>query len=216
MIKDRDLFTFLDETYSGHYECANKSSSKIEGIGTVEFFAQLQDALFTPENGQNWLSSAKPKQSGANMHFADTDEFVTKNGTRFELEPSKNRFIWRMVTNLYLEYNKVNMSDKHCFATSLQWWNEKLGHTNFLEVKRLRHHVDGMFVEGKAVEVCATCEKSKAKLRAVPEDVTTKPTEIMKIVHSDVLGPIAEEPMDEHKYTTGFQIASRALSVCTL
>ena len=47
--------------HGGEYECANKSSSKIEGIGTVEFFAQqrdgrkakitLQDALFTPENG---------------------------------------------------------------------------------------------------------------------------------------------------------------------
>ena len=43
MIKDRDLFTSLDETYSGAYECANNSSSKIEGIGTVEIFAQQKD-----------------------------------------------------------------------------------------------------------------------------------------------------------------------------
>ena len=123
VIKDRDLFTSLDETYRGEYECANKSSSKNEGIGTVEFFVQqkdgrkakitLQDALFTPENGRNLLSLAKLKQSGATMHFAETDELVITNVTRFELEPSKNLFIWRMVTNPDLECNKANMPDEH-------------------------------------------------------------------------------------------------------
>ena len=43
MIKERHLFTSLEETYGGENECANKSSSKKEGIGTVENFAQRKD-----------------------------------------------------------------------------------------------------------------------------------------------------------------------------
>ena len=67
MIQDKDVFTSLDETHS-EYGCPNKSSSKIQCSGTVEFFAQqkdgrkakvmLHDALFIPENGQTWLSLA--------------------------------------------------------------------------------------------------------------------------------------------------------------
>ena len=62
-----------------------------------------------------------------------------------------------MLTNPDLECNKANMSEEHCFATSLQRWHERLGHTTFLEKERLCHHIDGMIVEGKAVEVCETC-----------------------------------------------------------
>ena len=113
MIKGRDLFTSLDENYSGEFECANKSSSEIEDIGTVEFFAQqkderkakitLLDALFSPENGQNLLSLAKLKPAGTTIPFAEKDELVTKNQTRFQLEPSQTLFIWRIVTNPDLE-----------------------------------------------------------------------------------------------------------------
>ena len=76
-INDRDFFTSLGVTCSSEYECANKSSSKVEGIGTAEFSAQqkdgrkanitLQDALFTHEKGQNLLTLAQLKQSSATM-----------------------------------------------------------------------------------------------------------------------------------------------------
>ena len=148
---------------------------------------------------------AELKQSGATLHFADIDELVTKNGTRFELEPSNNMFIWRMVTKPDLECNEDNMSDEHCFATSLQRWHESLGHTNFLDVKRLRHHIDGMHVESKAEsEACERCETKKAKCRSVPKNFTTMYTGVMQIVHTDVLEPIAEESIDGHKYAIGF------------
>ena len=71
------FFTSLGVTCSSEYECANKSSSKVEGIGTAEFSAQqkdgrkanitLQDALFTHEKGQNLLTLAQLKQSSATM-----------------------------------------------------------------------------------------------------------------------------------------------------
>ena len=111
-----------------------------------------------------------------------------------------------MVTNHDLECNKVKMSDEHCFATSLlEQWHERLGHFNFLDVKRIRHHVDGMLLEGKAVEeVCETCETNKPKPRVVPEDLTTRSTEVIEIIPIDNLGPIAEEAIDGHKYAIGF------------
>ena len=100
------------------------------------------------------------------------------------------------------------------FATSLQRWHERLRHTNFLDAKRLRHHVDEMLGEGKAVEVCETCETNKAKRRAVLNDDTTRSTEVVEIVHTDVLDPIADESIDGHKYAIGFADSfSRFISV---
>ena len=212
----------MDETYSGEYECVNKSISKIEGIEKEELFTgqkdgrkakiTLQDALFVPENGQN-LSLAKIIQTVTTMHFADTDELVTKHATRFELEPSKNLFIWQMVTNPDLECNKANRSDEQCFATSLYQWHERLGHSKFPDIKRIRHHVDRMLVEGKAVELMfVRRETNEAKCRAVPRDVTT--TKVIDIVYIDVLSPIGEESIDRHKYAIGFADGfSRFISV---
>ena len=54
------------------------------------------------------------------MHFADTDKFITKNGTRFEMEPTKNLFIWQMLTSFDIECNAAKLSEEKCFAISFQ------------------------------------------------------------------------------------------------
>ena len=119
MIKDKNFFVDLDENHYGAYECANRTSSKIEGRGRAEFYAtksdgdfaktNLKDAVYTLSNGQNLLSVAKLKDAGSSFHFAERDEIVTKEGTIFALEPRNNMFIWRTITN-----PAIDMNNNHC------------------------------------------------------------------------------------------------------
>ena len=215
MIKDKHFFVDLDENDYGAYECANGTNSKIEGRGRAEFYATkrngdsakiiLKDALYTPSNGQNLLSVAKLKEAGASFHFAERDEIITKDGIIFALEPRNNMFVWRTVTNptIDMDSNHCNQEEQ-CFASSLKVWHERLGHTNYNDLKRLSEHVEGMKISNKDEGICGCCETNKSKRRPVPKDTITRATEVLETVHTDVLGPIANESPENFKYAIGF------------
>ena len=64
-------------------------------------------------------------------------------------------------------------------------------------------------MEGNAVKVCEIFETNKTKRRDVPENVTQRSTEVMDLVHKDVLGPIAEHSVDGHNYAIRFASSFR-------
>ena len=175
-----------------------------------------KESLYTPSNGQNLLSVAKLKEAGASFHFAERDEIVTKDGTIFALEPRNNMFVWRTVTNTTIDMDSNHCNqEEQCFASSLKVWHERLGHTNYNDLKRLSEHVEGMKISNKDEGICGCCETNKSKRRPVPKDTITRATEVLEIVHTDVLGPIANESPESFKYAIGFVDSfSRFIKVC--
>ena len=71
-------------------------------------------------------------------------------------------------------------------------------------MKRLSEHVEGMKISNKDEGICGCCETNKSKRRPVPKDTITRATEVLEIVHTDVLGPIANESPESFKYAIGF------------
>ena len=59
-------------------------------------------------------------------------------------------------------------------------------------MKRLLDHVEGMKISNKNEGICECCETNKTKRRSVPKNTVTRTTEVLEIVHTDVLGPIAK------------------------
>ena len=83
MLKDRELFATLDESFSGSVGCANNSESEIKGKRRAEFYVcehngkrakiTLSEALFVPDYGRNLISVSKLKYSGNKVEFGDND-----------------------------------------------------------------------------------------------------------------------------------------------
>ena len=94
--------------------------------------------------------------------------------------------------------------EEQCFASSLKVWQERLGYTNYNDLKRLFDHVEGMKICNEDEGICECCETNKPKRRPVSKDTVTRATEVLEIVHTDVLGPIANESPDNFKYAIGF------------
>ena len=89
--------------------------------------------------------------------------YPTHDGKRdLALEPRNN--IWRTVTNpaIDMDNNHCNQ-EKHCFGSSLKVWHERLGHTNYNDLKRLSDHVESMKISNKDEGICECCETTSQK-----------------------------------------------------
>ena len=71
-----------------------------------------------------------------------------------------------------------------------------MGHNNFSELKRLPKFVEGMKISDSKIECCEVCELNKSKKLPVRKDCMTRSTEILDIVHTDVLGIFSREAVD--------------------
>jgi hypothetical protein len=207
MIKDRKLFTELDETQKGIVGSAD-SESQIEGRGTVQFSVEddrgdtkkieLKDALYVPSYSRNLVSVAKLKKSGTIVRFENEDYIETKCGTRFPLITDEELFIWKLVDDDRKEREPMAMT------STLQTWHKRLGHNNVEDLKKLPDVVNGMKISTNIMESCRECNIQKAKRKPINKTVGTRASKKMEIVHVDVLGPIDTVSRDGHKYAIGF------------
>ena len=78
MIKDKNLFVELDQSFSETVENANKTESMVLGKGSVEFFVKdvqqnskkvsMNDNFYVPENSENF---SKLTRGGAKVVFGE-------------------------------------------------------------------------------------------------------------------------------------------------
>ena len=138
MLKDRELFASLDESFSGSVGCANNSESEIKGKGGAEFYVRedngkranitLSEAIFVPDYGKNLISVSKLKNSANKVEFGDNDQMVTRDGTVYPLMHENNLLRWsaKFINNKTQENEFCN---EQCLASSnLKLWHDRLGH----------------------------------------------------------------------------------------
>ena len=70
--------------------------------------------------------------------------------------------------------------------------------------KKLKDHAVGLKVNEHDLANCELCQLNKPKKLPVPRDSGTRASEVIEIVHTDILGPIHLEAVDGHRYATGF------------
>jgi len=96
--------------------------------------------------------------------------------------------------NLYLLNVNVCKDTTH-IANSLEegamLWRERLGHLNMASLKELNAMVDGMNLKEVLLHrICEGCVKSKHQRTSFPKDGATRASQLLKIVHIDVCGPM--------------------------
>ena len=145
---------------------------------------------------------SKLRATGNEVFFCRTLEIRTKNGTVFPFEEIDSLFIWK---NINYEENseQCNLAN----GDPLNLLRKRSGHKNVEDIYKLKDHIVGLKLSNHDLINCKTCPLNKSKKLPVLKDSGTRASEVLKIVHTDILGPIQPEAVDGNRYTIGFVVS---------
>ena len=90
---------------------------------------------------------------------------------------------------------------------SLELWHQRFGHLGVKNVKLLQDQklVNGMKLnDSEDMKFCEGCVKGKQNRNSFPKGQTTRATELLEIVHSDVCGPMQTASLGGNRYFVTF------------
>jgi len=170
MFKDEDYFKDLILRKSGSVACANASFSQIEGFGTVEFTAtddvgvrhkiELKNVLYVPEYSKNLVSVKKIVLNGGFVKF-DDESYISSENVKFPLVEENSLYYW-----------KVEAEHHRSFSSDIKIWHQRLGHNNYEDLRKLKHHVDGLPDLPTATNDCDTCDLEKSRRSPISNRLT--------------------------------------------
>ena len=106
MIKERNLFVELNQSFSETVENANKTETKVSGKGRVEFFCDrfsrkfvqnFNELLFLCARKLRKFSVSKLTGGGAKVVFGEKLSIEQGNGTVYPLSERGSLFIWKII-----------------------------------------------------------------------------------------------------------------------
>ena len=146
MIRNREMFIDIDNSFSGKVKNAKKAESVICGRGTVAFLVKhinqvnskiiLENALFIPENSHSQESISKLREAGAQVLIGPEQRTIDKSGLEYPFRQEKNLFIWD-----FIEIDKT-CKENCLLSSSLKIWHKRLGHSKFTDLSKLVEHVE--------------------------------------------------------------------------
>ena len=113
-------------------------------------------------------------------------------------------FIWNNI-----DYEEISEQCNLANGDPLSLWHKRLGHNNVEDIYKLKDHPVGLKQSLTRLNKLWNVSAKKLKKLPVPNDSGTRASEALEIVHSDVLGPIQPDTVDDHKYAIGFVVSCR-------
>lgn len=209
LCNDVNLFGGTLEEYKGKLRLATNMNAEVQGRGLVTLSVvdgsstrpvEFKDTLYVPDLRTNLISVAKITDNGYNVNFTrDVAVLVDKNG--------KVRLTAHRRGNLYCfpECDSVN-AVTDC-KIDLKLWHERLGHLNAKDVIKLLRKI-GLDVNSSEINVstlrgCDIC--ARGKMTMLPFTESNGPcNERLRIVYSDIVGPMRCESKSGAKYFITF------------
>ena len=190
-----DFDQYADFETPGDVILADKSKILAVGSGDVnvvifdddtEVPVVFKNVLFVPRLKKRLISISQITKSGATVIFKGDLCTLIIDEVKYGLG-HKHGKLW-----------KLNNAATCCFGctdlNSLSIWHLRFGHLNKKDVKLLASEklVDGIAVDPKAAdEVCEGCILGKQTRYPFPKTGSTKSTDVLHLVHSDVCGPLS-------------------------
>jgi hypothetical protein len=165
----------------------------------------IRDVLVAPKIDRRLISVSKIVQAGGTVNFGSEGAVISCGGVDIPAQPE-----WSLFT-LHLE-PYTDTANQVSGGGDAQLWHARLGHRNFLDVRRLGE-LDvgvpkGLSIPGK----CEVCEVSKHTHTSFSKEAVRRPKEFFEKVHADLVGPIETPSLGGHKYALGLT-EERALKV---
>ena len=169
--------------------------SSVKDVNGEDVKINLHQALFIPEFKENIISVSKTVKNGHSVVFSPEGSFIhLKNGQKLNIIQRNNLF-----------YIKRNLSSEKCavIKDSLHHWHLKLGHCNVADLKKLPRLVEGMTISDFSDFECETCIRGKMT-NPVSKTPRERATNILDLVHTDVVGPITPMSKEKFRYSINF------------
>ena len=153
---------------------------------------RIHDVLHVPKLHTNLLSVSKLVAKGFNVHF-------NTMGCKVRTQRGEVVAIATIEANLYqLDLKVVGGEDASARAltsaheSAMELWHKTLGHLRENGVKVLQSMVVGMDLGKGASQIlaCEGCVEGKQARTTFPSDGGTRATQVLKLVLSDVCGPM--------------------------
>jgi hypothetical protein len=154
---------------------------------------KLNGVLYVPGLRKNLISVGAAADRGVTSNFNHDQVFLSCSNRSIAVGQ-------RMVKDLYLlDIEAIPSHDHSNFSSSaplsLTAWHQSLGNFHTGAIKQLAqgHHVIGLNIaadQDSAIAPCTGCAKGKSRRLPFPVGGRTRATEIGKLIHSDVEGPL--------------------------
>lgn len=187
-----------------HIVSANNAKMMVKSAGNAilnlnKTEIEVADVLHVPELAANLLSVCSIVEKGNSMLF-DANGCTIKNDKNEIVATCKPK------NGVY----KFHGADGVCLLskekTSALTWHRRLGHINFQSMKKMRDGaVDGINFADDDTEIkkCETCAYGKQH-RQPFKSSETQTSNILEIIHSDLMGPMETQSIGHARYILTF------------
>ena len=199
---NRELFSTYKTGDFGYVKMGNTASSNIAGIGdiciqtNVGYQLMLKDVRHVPDLRLNLMSGIALDKEGFQNYFGNGRWKLTK-GTMVVARGE-------VCCTLYKTPGKICKNGLNIVAdSSPNLWHRRLGHMSEKGLQILAKKNNIPFAKGTILDPCDYCLLGKQH-RVSFSSKSTKKSEILELVYSDVCGPIEVESLGGYKYFVTF------------
>jgi hypothetical protein len=221
MTGSRAAFIDLDTRVWGTVRFGDDSAAEIEGRGKVEFVCKNGErrvfggVLYIPKLSANIISAGRLDEEGYQVVIGGGELLIREPGGKLLAR------VKRTASRLYLL--TVKLSIAMCAVTCedpVAWrWHERLGHLNFLALKKMvkEELVRGLPDIGPVERPCATCLAGKQRRTSFPAQAQYRAEKVLELVHDDLCGKITPPtPAGNQYFLLMVDDKSRFMSVVLL
>lgn len=201
MCSDERAFKSLEKstTISDSVKLADGRTLSIKGTGIIEFKNdiskfRLKDVQFVPGLQCNLLSVSKLAKSGCSIIFKNEKCEINRYGKNLLTVNSKND-VYKTVPEKYVF--KTTYSEK---SKCIHEWHKILGHRNLNDVRKMVELSNISINKCTHNDICEICLQCKKTRDPFPQESSTKTSEKLDLIHSDVCGPLQLPTPSGNKY----------------
>lgn len=203
MTGDESFFVDMKQV-RGSVTFGDKRKATVKGKGKIQILAKdgshqyISEVYYVPSLGYNILSLGQLLEKKYDIHLKDLSATIrSPEGILIAKVPmTKNRMFL-----LNVQYEEAK-----CFKTNLKdhsWlWHMRYGHLNFGDLKLLstKEMVRGLSPIDPPNQVCEGCLLGKHARNSFPKEATSRATNPLQLIHTDLCGPITPPSLGKNNY----------------
>ena len=163
---------------------------------------KLHEVLYVPGLKKNLLSVPAMTKMGAEVLFDNEKCTVSKDGQDIIIGHKVGDKLYKV--NNKPEYATLSLSK----PASIELWHQRLCHLNYNSIERLStgEIATGIScsLNGETSDGCEPCVMGKMHKLPFPKESTTRSTQLLELVHSDLCGPMEVDSKGGSKYFLTF------------
>lgn len=185
---------------------ADKTSLPVMSTGNVNINLggdnkiQVRDVLYVPDIAVNLLSVSAMSKKGCKMVFHSNGCEIYNDKDAFICSATLINNLYRLNTDVQANLICTGITDESVL------WHRRMGHLNFSDINKLPDCTDGVTLsaeKNKRMLTCTTCSEGKQS-RQPFNNVGSRATQPLEIVHSDVCGPMEALSLGGMRYFINF------------